>query len=307
MKVHRNDSSTPIVARHLLGSWTHRSRAPRARSGSSAALAWKVRANSTAGSWNWVTAANGICSVAGTPLNDSPTENPSSSTFKSQKRCWMTIVISSGNRSIKMLGDGNVRSASLECDVEMMVARQPARLLDFAKHPPYHRPQSILHDFIVRDQAFGRLLAHASRVVASGLARSSGVMRMPIDATLPYDEANIFARILREEIPSNKVYEDDFAFAFHDINPLAPTHILVIPKGPYVSWDDFSEQRVGLGNRGLRSRGREGRARCRAGRRGLSRARQRRPQFGPGSAASSRPHLRWPAARTDARGVTRGD
>ncbi len=65
---------------------------------------------------------------------------------------------------------------------------------------------------------------------------------MPIDATLPYDEANIFARILRQEIPSNKVYEDDFAFAFHDINPLAPTHILVIPKGPYVSWDDFSER-----------------------------------------------------------------
>jgi len=65
---------------------------------------------------------------------------------------------------------------------------------------------------------------------------------MPIDATLPYDDANIFARILREEIPSNKVYEDDFAFAFHDINPLAPTHILVIPKGPYVSWDDFSER-----------------------------------------------------------------
>jgi len=65
---------------------------------------------------------------------------------------------------------------------------------------------------------------------------------MPIDATLPYDEANIFARILRHEIPSNKVYEDEFALAFHDINPLAPTHILVIPKGPYVSWDDFSER-----------------------------------------------------------------
>ena len=44
------------------------------------------------------------------------------------------------------------------------------------------------------------------------------------------------------EIPSNKVYEDDHALAFHDINPLAPTHILVIPKGPYVSWDDFSER-----------------------------------------------------------------
>ena len=63
---------------------------------------------------------------------------------------------------------------------------------------------------------------------------------MPIDATLPYDDSNIFARILRREIPAQKVYEDEFAFAFHDINPQAPVHILVIPKGAYVSWDDFS-------------------------------------------------------------------
>ncbi len=63
---------------------------------------------------------------------------------------------------------------------------------------------------------------------------------MPIDATQPYDDSNIFAKILRGEIPSNKVYEDEHVLAFHDINPLAPTHILVIPKGPYVSWDDFS-------------------------------------------------------------------
>jgi len=63
---------------------------------------------------------------------------------------------------------------------------------------------------------------------------------MPIDATLPYDESNIFARILRGEIPAKRVYEDAFALAFHDINPQAPTHILVIPKGSYVSWDDFS-------------------------------------------------------------------
>ena len=65
---------------------------------------------------------------------------------------------------------------------------------------------------------------------------------MPIDATLPYDEANIFARILRGEIPSKRVYEDEHALAFHDINPQAPVHILVIPKGRYVSWDDFSER-----------------------------------------------------------------
>ena len=63
---------------------------------------------------------------------------------------------------------------------------------------------------------------------------------MPIDATLPYDPANIFARILRDEISSRRVYEDEWAVAFHDIAPQAATHILVIPRGPYVSWDDFS-------------------------------------------------------------------
>ncbi|WP_199555820.1 histidine triad nucleotide-binding protein [Sandaracinobacteroides hominis] len=56
----------------------------------------------------------------------------------------------------------------------------------------------------------------------------------------PYDENNIFARILRGEIPAKKVYEDDYAFAFHDINPQAPVHVLVIPKGPYVSMADFT-------------------------------------------------------------------
>jgi diadenosine tetraphosphate (Ap4A) HIT family hydrolase len=65
---------------------------------------------------------------------------------------------------------------------------------------------------------------------------------MPIDATHPYDENNIFARILRGEIPCSRVYEDDYAFAFNDIAPQAPTHVLVIPKGAYVSWDDFSER-----------------------------------------------------------------
>ncbi len=65
---------------------------------------------------------------------------------------------------------------------------------------------------------------------------------MPIDATLAYDESNIFARILRGEIPCRKVHEDEHALAFHDIHPQAPVHILVIPKGAYVSWDDFSER-----------------------------------------------------------------
>ena len=63
---------------------------------------------------------------------------------------------------------------------------------------------------------------------------------MAIDATLPYDDQNIFAKILRGEIPNRTVYEDEWALAFHDINPQAPVHVLVIPKGAYVSWDDFS-------------------------------------------------------------------
>jgi diadenosine tetraphosphate (Ap4A) HIT family hydrolase len=57
---------------------------------------------------------------------------------------------------------------------------------------------------------------------------------------VPYDRNNVFARILRGELPCDKVYEDEHVLAFHDINPLAPTHILVIPKGEYVSLDDFS-------------------------------------------------------------------
>ncbi len=64
---------------------------------------------------------------------------------------------------------------------------------------------------------------------------------MPIDPSQPYDPANIFAKILRGEIPCNKVYEDEWALAFHDINPQAPVHVLVIPKGAYVSWDDFAD------------------------------------------------------------------
>ena len=62
---------------------------------------------------------------------------------------------------------------------------------------------------------------------------------MPIDATAPYDDGNIFARILRGEIPARTIYEDEHALAFHDIAPQAPVHVLVIPKGPYVSAADF--------------------------------------------------------------------
>ena len=63
---------------------------------------------------------------------------------------------------------------------------------------------------------------------------------MPVSGLPPYDSQNIFARILRGEIPARTIYQDDFAFAFHDINPQAPTHVLVIPKGAYCSFADFS-------------------------------------------------------------------
>lgn len=63
---------------------------------------------------------------------------------------------------------------------------------------------------------------------------------MPVDLSQPYDDENVFAKILRGEIPSTKVYEDEWAYAFPDIRPEAPVHILVIPKGKYVGWNDFT-------------------------------------------------------------------
>src|SRR6476660_5236771 len=59
---------------------------------------------------------------------------------------------------------------------------------------------------------------------------------------MAYDRNNVFARILRGELPCRKVYEDEHVLAFHDIQPQTPTHIIVIPKGEYVSLDDFSEK-----------------------------------------------------------------
>ena len=68
---------------------------------------------------------------------------------------------------------------------------------------------------------------------------------------MSYDNNNIFAKILRDEIPCNKIYEDEFILSFHDINPQKKIHALVIPKGNYVDLDDFStnassEEMVGL-------------------------------------------------------------
>ena len=66
-----------------------------------------------------------------------------------------------------------------------------------------------------------------------------------------YDDQNIFAKILRDEIPYNKIYEDNFVLSFYDINPQKKIHALVIPKGKYIDLDDFSlnassEEMVGL-------------------------------------------------------------
>lgn len=63
---------------------------------------------------------------------------------------------------------------------------------------------------------------------------------MSVTGLPPYDDKNIFARILRGEIPCKRAYEDEFALAFHDIAPQTPVHVLVIPKGAYVSMADFS-------------------------------------------------------------------
>lgn len=64
---------------------------------------------------------------------------------------------------------------------------------------------------------------------------------MAVSGIGPYDPQNVFARILRGELPCKKVYEDEYALAFHDIAPKAPVHVLVIPKGAYVSFADFSQ------------------------------------------------------------------
>ena len=63
---------------------------------------------------------------------------------------------------------------------------------------------------------------------------------MPVSGLGPNDPSNIFARILRDEIPSRRVYEDEYAVAFHDIAPQAPLHVLVVPRGQYVSLADFA-------------------------------------------------------------------
>ena len=63
---------------------------------------------------------------------------------------------------------------------------------------------------------------------------------------MSYDKNNIFAKILRGEIPCKKIYENDNVLAFHDINPQKKLHVLVIPKGEYVDLDDFNNNKPNL-------------------------------------------------------------
>ena len=109
---------------------------------------------------------------------------------------------------------------------------------------------------------------------------------------MAYDNDNIFAKILRGEIPCNKVYEDEFALAFRDIAPQAKVHTLVIPKGAYVSFDDFSTQATDAEIIGFVRRCRRPQ-RSKAWLIGLPPARQPRRRWRSGSAAFPRPHRRW--------------
>jgi diadenosine tetraphosphate (Ap4A) HIT family hydrolase len=83
-------------------------------------------------------------------------------------------------------------------------------------------------------------IAPDGKPVQYGTHNQNRLIRSPKMAVQPYDPENIFAKILRGEIPCTKVYEDDHVLAFNDIAPQAPTHVLVIPKGAYTSYDDFA-------------------------------------------------------------------
>ena len=123
---------------------------------------------------------------------------------------------------------------------------------------------------------------------------------MAVDPTKPYDSENIFAKMLRGEIPCNTVYEDEWSLAFHDINPQADVHILVIPKGEYVSWDDFSAKASAEEIAGFVRAVGTCCPRTGAGGARLSPAGQCRAQWRAGSAASACPPVRRRSAGADA-------
>ena len=109
-----------------------------------------------------------------------------------------------------------------------------------------------------------------------------------------YDDQNIFAKILRGEIPCNKLAETEHCLAFHDIAPQAPQHVLVIPKGAYVNYDHFASTGVGCRDRGFHARG--GFGLCAAwclpirGRGWISADFECRARWDAGSAASACPY-----------------
>ena len=116
---------------------------------------------------------------------------------------------------------------------------------------------------------------------------------------MAYDPNNIFARILRGEIPAKKVYEDEHALAFHDIHPQAKVHVLVIPKGAYVSLEDFSARASDAEIAGfIRAVGKVARA-ARTGGERLPHPGQSWPGFPSGGAASPCAYLRRPAPGQD--------
>ena len=182
----------------------------------SSPCAWNCSSKLTAGSTKPVIAAKGMASCAGAWLKQRPTSKPSSRTFRSQKRFWMTIVISSGKLLGEVPGDVDAGRAGLEGDVEMMLAGQPPGRLDLAQHPADDRAQRLLHDLVIGNQTVGRLFAHGKRVVALWIKRSrrsiQEVEETPCRSTppCPMTTSNIFARILRGEIPSKRVYEDEY-------------------------------------------------------------------------------------------------
>ena len=118
--------------------------------------------------------------------------------------------------------------------------------------------------------------------------------------SMAYDRNNVFARILRGELPCTKVYEDEHVLAFRDINPQAPTHIVVIPKGEYVSVDDFSANGVGGRTGGVHAGDRPDREAGGRRRGRLSHPRQSRRGGAPGGAAFPPASVRRPRSRADA-------
>ena len=117
---------------------------------------------------------------------------------------------------------------------------------------------------------------------------------------MAYDRDNIFRQDPARRDPVQAVYEDDYALAFHDINPLAPVHVLVIPKGEYVSMADFTAKASAEAIAGFLPRRRRDRAPARVAARRLPLSGQYRRPRSPGGAALPRPHLRRRAARAHA-------